>query len=369
MIKEDSKKIKYGICKYNNIGGYTCYINSILHILQQVHVFVDFILTHTYVDVLIDKSSGDENYIKNCVTYELFRLFFASTTHDNIAITPISFKNICGQKNDIWNETNHQDSQEFLSFLISTLEEEIGIKVEFVPKINDIEENSNYINLLANMAWQNFQKNEYSPLKDIFTGMFYIQTKCSCCSNISMNFEPFTTLQIAIPFKDQKKEILKKFELTDCLDYLINEDQLDKNNMCNCEMCGIKNKANKQTLLWKTPKVLIIHFKRFIVNNYGVTTKKLINEIKYPIYDLDMSKYIHSESPFIRKSKYNLIGVNLHQEFEVCGTNSGHYTSFVKNRLDNEWYHFNDGSEPIHITKKEYIQNSNAYLLFYYRQD
>ena len=25
MIKEDSKKIKYGICKYNNIGGYTCY--------------------------------------------------------------------------------------------------------------------------------------------------------------------------------------------------------------------------------------------------------------------------------------------------------------------------------------------------------
>ncbi len=69
------------------------------------------------------------------------------------------------------------------------------------------------------------------------------------------------------------------------------------------------------------------------------------------------------------KSKYNLIGVNLHQEFSYLGTNSGHYTSLVKNRLDNNWYLFNDGSEPIQLTKKEHIQNRNAYLLFYYCQD
>ena len=33
----------------------------------------------------------------------------------------------------MWDEMNHQDSQEFLTFLISTLEEEIGEKVEFIP--------------------------------------------------------------------------------------------------------------------------------------------------------------------------------------------------------------------------------------------
>jgi hypothetical protein len=35
----------------------------------------------------------------------------------------------------------------------------------------------------------------------------------------------------------------------------------------------------------------------------------------------------------------------------------------------NNWYLFNDGSEPIQLIKKEHIQNRNAYLLFYYRQD
>jgi ubiquitin C-terminal hydrolase len=369
MSTEDSEKVKYGICRYNNIGGITCYMNSILHILQQVPVFADYIFTGGYADILKDKSNGDENYIKTRVAYELFRLFSASMTHDDMAITPTSFKHIIGQKNDMWNEFNHQDSQEFLNFLISTLEEEIGVKVEFIPKLHDFEKKPNYINLLANMAWQNFQKNEYSPLKDMFNGMFYIQTKCSCCSNTSMNFEPFTTLQVAIPFKDPKEEMFKEFALKDCFDHLVKEEQLDKDNMYNCEMCGIKNKGFKQTLLWKTPKLLVIHIKRFIVNNYGVMTRKLINNIEYPLYDLDMSEFVHPESPFIEKSKYDLIGVNLHQEFGFFGTNSGHYTSLVKNRLDNNWYLFNDGSEPIRATKKEHIQNRNAYLLFYYRKD
>ena len=86
-------------------------------------------------------------------------------------------------------------------------------------------------------------------------------------------------LESANPWKSLQSDagkLASKWVKTGLLENL---SELDKNNMCNCEMCGIKNKANKQTLLWKTPKVLIIHFKRFIVNNYGVTTKKLINEI------------------------------------------------------------------------------------------
>ena len=369
MSIEYSKQIKYGICRYNNINGITCYMNSILHILQQIPIFADYVFNGCSADVIKEKANNNENCIKSNLTYELSRLFTVSMNNDDISITPTSFKQIIGKKNDMWNEFNHQDSQEFLSFLISTLEEENGIKVDFIPKLGDIKNKPNYINLLANMSWQNFQKNEYSPLKDIFNGMFYIQTKCSCCSNISMNFEPFTTLQVAIPVNNSKKDIIKEFELKDCLDHLIKEEQLDNDNMYNCEMCGIKNKGYKQTLFWKTPKLLIIHIKRFIVNNSGIISKKLTNKIEYPLYDLDMRKYIHNESPFIEKSKYDLIGVNIHQEFGSFGINSGHYTSLVKNRLDNNWYLFNDSSNPIIQTKKIHLQNRNAYLLFYYRKD
>lgn len=370
MSKEDSIKIKYGICRYSNINGITCYMNSILHILQQVPIFADYIYTGKVANIFAEKYNNNKDGIKSTVFYQLSRLFSTSMNNVDMVITPTSFKHIIGEKNNMWNENNHQDSQEFLNFLISTLEEEIGIKVEFIPKLNYIENETNYINLLANMSWQKFQKNEYSSLKDIFNGMFYIQTKCSYCSNISMNFEPFTTLQVAIPVTDfKKKHMNKEFELKDCLGHLVKEEQLDNDNMYNCEMCGIKNKGYKQTLLWKTPKLLIIHIKRFIVNNSGIITKKLTNKIKYPLYDLDMSEYIHNESIFIKKSKYDLIGVNIHQEFGQFDTNFGHYTSFVKNRFDNNWYLFNDDYEPIIQTKKIDIQNRNAYLLFYYRKD
>lgn len=369
MPIKNSEQIKYGICRYSDINGITCYMNSILHILQQIPIFADYVFSGCSVDILKEKSNNNKDTIKTYITYELCRLFFTSMTNDDKIITPTSFKHIIGEKNKVWNEFNHQDSQEFLSFLISTLEEENGIKVEFIPKHGHIENKSKYINLLATMSWQHFQKNEYSPLKNMFNGMFYIQTKCSYCSNISMNFEPYTTFQIAIPFQEHNKDGINDFELKDCFDHFIKEEQLDNDNMYNCEMCGIKNKGYKQSLLWKTPKILIIHIKRFVVNNYGVMTRKLINKINYPLYDLDMSNYIHKESPFIEKSKYDLIGINLHQEFGDGGTNFGHYTSLVKNRLDNNWYLFNDGIKPILIINKSQLQNRKAYLLFYYRKD
>ena len=58
--------------------------------------------------------------------------------------------------------------QQFLNFLISTLEDEIGLKVDFVPGSYISEETTNFSKLLAQMAWENHQGREYSPLKDIF---------------------------------------------------------------------------------------------------------------------------------------------------------------------------------------------------------
>jgi ubiquitin C-terminal hydrolase len=361
----ESQQLKYGISRFNNIGGITCYINSILHILQQIPIFADYVYSGSFADI-IKKKFLTEDAIKSTVSFELFRLFNASMNNDDTTITPTSFKQTIGKKNDMWNEHNHQDSQEFLNFLISTMEEEIGTSVEFIPKITNTK--SCYLNIIATMEWQKFQKKEYSPLKEIFNGMTYFETRCSCCSNLSRTFEPFPTLQIAIPV-DLKKDSLKDFTLDECLDHYSKEEQLDKDNLYNCSMCGLKNRGYKKTYIWKTPKILIIHIKRFIINDFGIRAQKIINNVEYPLYDLDIKNYIHDKSPNKNNSKYNLIGINLHQEFSNLGTNSGHYTSLIKSRHDNNWYLYNDGREPIKISKKEYIQNKNAYLLFYYRND
>jgi len=356
--------ISFGICRYSNINGVTCYMNSILHILQQIPIFSDYIFNANFSEIIKEKMNNDEEKIKNTVSYELYRLFNVSRTRDDMTITPTSFRQCIGNKNDMWMENTYQDSQEFLNFLITSLEEEIGTTMEFIPgKFSNIN-NTLITNILAEMAWKNFQAKEYSPLKEMFNGMTMIQTKCNCCSNLSNNFEPFTTLQLPIPVNNNN--ILREFNLSDCFDSMTKEEQLDKDNLYNCDLCGIKNKAFKTSLIWRTPKILVIHLKRFITNENN-RTRKIINNINYPLYDLDLSKYISDDSPYKNNSKYNLIGVNLHQEFSGFSINAGHYTSLVKNRMDNNWYLFNDGANPIKATKKEHIQNSNAYLLFYYK--
>jgi ubiquitin C-terminal hydrolase len=354
-----------GISKFNNINGVTCYMGSILHILQQVPVFADYMYNLSYAQTIKNKFL-DEDKITQTITYSLWNLFNVSMTHDNISISPDTFKKNIGLKNSMWNEHRHQDSQEFFSFLISTLEDELGTKTKFIPGGNMIinKDSQNITNLLAHMAWESFQAKEYSVLKNMFNGMTHLQNQCGCCGNISDIFEPFTSLQVAIPI-DESSTKQTEFTLEKCLDEYTKEEQLDKHNMYNCSFCGVKNRAYKKTLLWRKPKILVVHIKRFLTNNYGIRTQKIVNMVKYPLYNFDINKYISIESNYINDSKYNLIGVNLHQEFGN-GINMGHYTSLVKNRNDNNWYLFNDGKDPIKIMKEEQLYDKSAYLLFYY---
>jgi len=356
----------YGICRFTNINGVTCYINSILHILQQAPIFADYIFSGSFGKIIREKEVDNEEKIKQYVCYELFKLFSTSMSKDDFSIKPSSFRDCIGRKNSRWIKNEHQDSQEFLQFLISKLEEEIGQKMEFIPGRLDVKKNIS--DFMAEMAWKNFQANEYSPLKEIFNGMTIIKTKCNFCSNTSSNYEPFTNLQLSIPIQDISTDRFKEFSLKDCFEFMMKEEQLDKDNAYKCSLCGFKNRSYKTFLLWRTPKILIIQFKRFLVNNYGIKTQKLVNQITYPVYDLDLADYIDNDSPFKTKSKYNLMGINLHQEFGV-GINAGHYTSIVKNRLDDNWYLFDDESKPILAERMEQLQQRNAYLLFYYRDD
>ena len=374
---ELSTPIKYGVSKYKNIMGITCYMNSILHILQQTPVFVEYISQAKFNSSIIKKITLDSNdqideskedKLKEFVIFELFRLFKTSLENDDSTITPTTFKNLIGTKNDMWNEYNHQDSQEFFNFLISQLEEEVGTKTKFISgglnyhkTSDDLTLSESIQNIIATNSWMKFQSREYSPLKNLFDGLSTNNKRCMCCNSTNITFEPFLTLPITIPIKN-KSDLIKSYSLDECLDYMVSEEQFDSDNKMDCDMCGLKNKSYSKTLLWKTPKVLVFHIKRF-----GAQKQKLTNNIIYPITNLDLSKYFNPASPYKNLSKYDLFGVNLHQSFG--GINSGHYTSMVKNMMNYNWYLYNDSNPLKHITTAKQLQNSNAYLLFYYRRD
>lgn len=342
-----------GICKFNNNTGVTCYINSILSILQQTPYFADFIISDQY-------SVKDEDDVENSVIFQLFKIFKISMSNDNKGLTINKFRQIISQKNPMWAEFQHQDSQEFLTFLLNSIDDDINYNVDFIPgrKMDKVKLNIN--NLIALNYWKKFTRREYSFIKQLFTGQNQSKIKCSKCNFINNSFEIFQNLQLNIEETNNN--------IYNCLDSYIKAERLDRDNMIYCNFCFCKNRALKSNMIWKPPKVLIINFKRFKYNNFGLLQAKNNKFIKYPIKNLNIKQYISPDSPHINNYNYNLFGVNIHKSLGLDNSiNFGHYISCVKNRFDNKWYIFDDSN----VRKADYndIVNKDAYLLFYLRKD
>jgi ubiquitin carboxyl-terminal hydrolase 8 len=339
--------ITYGVSRYANISGVTCYMNSILAILQQTPIFIDYILSGDFKEKLLKKN--DISQLKSCILFQFHNIMTISNTHDNLIISPSTFRETLSTKNEMWGRQQQQDSQEFLTFLLNSIEEEICEEVIFIPgNINNNNYNNNQlsisddlIKLQANSMWQKFIKKEFSIIKNLFCGMNHVTITCNICNNQVHNFDMFQILQLSICSN----------KLYDCLDKFITKETLDTDNMYNCEFCGRKNKASKNTKIWKAPPILVIQLKRF--ESYR---GKITDLVDYPL-ELDLSKYTNGIN------KYKLFAINNHISNH---TRSGHYTSIVKNRLDNTWYEFDD-SNVLQKVEETDLVNKNAYMLFYYK--
>lgn len=334
-----------GKTRYENMGMITCYMNSILHILQQIPLFSKYIYSCDYMDLLKEK--------ENKVIYQLYKLIKIFMENDHVVIKPLGLKKVIGLKNDMWNEHKQQDSQEFLNFLISTMEEEIGQNIVYVPNGSD-KQRTDYKIMLGINAYMSYNKKEYSILKELFNGLIINNKKCCYCYNNSYSLETFTTLQLEIPNID------RIITLDNCLEHYIKDDILDDKNRLTCSLCGIKNNSNTKTLLWKLPTILILQIKRFICDDNNIFIKKN-NKIYYPYRNLEMKPYIHKDSPE-KNTTYDLVGVNIHRSLRMNSIEVGHYTSCVKNQFNGNWYIYDDDKLPEEVDD---VQNQNAYLLFY----
>ncbi|KAG0672476.1 CSN-associated deubiquitinating enzyme Ubp12 [Maudiozyma exigua] len=158
-----------------------------------------------------------------------------------------------------------------------------------------------------------------------------------------------------------KKENKKAIDITlgDCLQLFSKKEVLGIADSWYCPKCKEHRQASKRIQLWNTPDILLIHLKRF--ESSRSFADKITETVKFPITDLDMSHHVvDRDDP--RGYIYDLIAVDNH----FGGIGGGHYTAYVKNCVDEQWYYFNDG----HVTStvpEESIAGS-AYLLFYLRR-
>jgi ubiquitin C-terminal hydrolase len=147
--------------------------------------------------------------------------------------------------------------------------------------------------------------------------------------------------------------------LEECLREFVSVEELDDVRFCEQKGCKRNLKATKQLQLTTLPPVLVIQLKRFSHDN-GLR-QKIETMVEYPVNGLDLSSFLPSSGQAV----YDLIAVSNH----VGSISYGHYTAFARRTVDTDkWYTFND-SYVSDVYNTNDIVSRDAYLLFYIKRN
>lgn len=160
--------------------------------------------------------------------------------------------------------------------------------------------------------------------------------------------------------KDSKPSNDKRITLEDCLELFTTNERLGKDDPWYCSICKKHRRAWKKFDIWKLPKVIVIHLKRFQFTKRS--RSKLNYFVEYPITGLNLDRFVIN--PECKGYTYNLFAISNH----IGGLSGGHYTSCAKNSSTNKWYLFDD-THVSPIKNIESLQSRSAYTLFYERVD
>ncbi|GAU93550.1 hypothetical protein RvY_05476 [Ramazzottius varieornatus] len=149
-------------------------------------------------------------------------------------------------------------------------------------------------------------------------------------------------------------------ELRDCFQLYISPEKLTGNNLWRCPQCKEEKPAMKKLDLWRLPKYMFVHLKRFQYNRF--CREKLSTKVKFPLTGLDLTDLVgnkRSREPAV----YDLIAVSCHSG----GLGGGHYWAMCKNVKDGHWYKFDDSTvRP--ASEGDVMNETTPYILIYKRQ-
>ncbi|WVW86415.1 hypothetical protein I302_108461 [Kwoniella bestiolae CBS 10118] len=178
-----------------------------------------------------------------------------------------------------------------------------------------------------------------------------------------------------------KKKEGRKITVEDCLDEFSKEETLGEDDLWYCPVCKKHQAATKKLEIYKAPDILVICIKRF--GSSRRMGDKLDNMVNFPIDGLDLGERI-GERKVAKSMKMNghsgeleELGIDEHDDEEMIydlyavdnhfgGMGGGHYTAFCRNRVDGQWYNYDDSR--VSKADVEAVQSRAAYLLFYRRR-
>ena len=310
--------------------------------------FIDFQKTHKNYSNIYDIFEGItisqlKCPVTNCIKANFeSQFYFTLSLINNISDDSSSYSSENFSSNDISEKSSSNDKSEH------SIEEEISSYKKYKNLINI----SNELLSDNNSTDENESKDD-SESNDLSTDEE---------NSVSTEYESieYESNEYDIEDSDNYLNLFKKCHIYDLFDNFAKVEVLDNDNQWLSPYCGEKVDAEKINLIWDAPKVFIILIKRFEYTEYGA--EKLNHLVDFPIYNLDITKYLH-QNHVSKYTKYNLFAINNHDSMNSNGIDFGHYYSYCKNSINNKWYNFDD-DDVNEISEDELITNK-AYMLFY----
>ncbi|KAF3936345.1 hypothetical protein ABW19_dt0210331 [Dactylella cylindrospora] len=193
-----------GAVGFSNLGN-TCYMNSALQCLKSVEELSRyFVEKHYQKELNIKNPIGSKGKIAT-VYGQLMQQVYSSNASSSVA--PREFKLAVGRHNGIFSGYGQQDSQEFVSYLLDILHEDVNRihdkpSFEYPDSTDEMINDPEAIAKLAEENWSLYKQRNDSAIIDLFAGMYKSTVTCPVCDKTSIKFDPWLSCQLQLPIEN-----------------------------------------------------------------------------------------------------------------------------------------------------------------------
>ena len=188
---------KYGVCGLKNLGN-TCYMNSSLQCLGNFKDLTQYFLSDNYLkDINKENPLGTKGKIARKYASLLKHLWYGTDE----SIIPWELKKTVEQFNNIFVGYAQHDAQEFLSFLLDKLHEDLNL-IKKKPYVEALKEDNDDDTEKGRLSWINHLKRDNSIIVKLMGGQFKSKIICPQCSRISITYDPYFLVSLPIPLKE-----------------------------------------------------------------------------------------------------------------------------------------------------------------------
>ncbi|KAI0259432.1 hypothetical protein BC834DRAFT_833549 [Gloeopeniophorella convolvens] len=361
--------VQIGTTGLKNLGN-TCYMNSTIQCLSATVPFARFFTDGRWKSAVnMVNPLGTKGNLVHAFSSILHEMWHGEMPY----ISPFPFRrSICQHASQFGGSEQH-DSQEFLSFLLDGLHEDLN-RILHKPRFDPTPAHEDQLEKLpqqiaSEQEWKIYRMRNDSIVVDFFQGQFRNRLECLTCHKTSTTYNTFMYLSLPIPSTKSSK-----VDIQHCLQAFVNTEVMEKSDAWNCPRCKTLRKANKTLSLSRLPPVLLIHLKRFSFK--GPFTDKIEKHVDFPLRGLDLTNYMPPPLPpgagahalpyapddpraQVPPYRYDLYAVTNH----FGSLSSGHYTAFIASR--GGWLYCDD-SRVTPASSKEVV-GKPAYVLYYKR--